>query len=124
MSRVTDPTAPVAQLVLLRSEGSHALTNISLPRPRLDLDAIRARYRAVASSRPTDFRSALVASVVDVPRLVSEVEELWSQLVFTRRRYADLLAAARATLAADRDGEADPLFYLRDEVSAQDGGPA
>jgi hypothetical protein len=27
-------------------------------------------------------------------------------------RYANLLAAARATLSAARDGEPDPLYYL------------
>jgi hypothetical protein len=61
----------------------------------------------------------LVASVVDVPPLVSEVDVLWLRLVQTRRRYADLLAAARATLAADRDGEDDALYYLRDELATQ-----
>jgi hypothetical protein len=63
----------------------------------------------------------LVASVVDVPTLLSEVDKLWTYLVQTRRRYADLLAAVRATLAADRDGESDPLWYVRDEFSAQTG---
>jgi hypothetical protein len=29
----------------------------------------------------------------------------------------NLLAAARATLAADRDGENDPLFYVPDELA-------
>ena len=33
-------------------------------------------------------------------------------------RYANLLAAARATLSAERDGESDPLWYLRDELRA------
>jgi hypothetical protein len=33
-------------------------------------------------------------------------------------RYANLLAAARATLSAEQDGEADPLWYLRDELRA------
>ena len=33
-------------------------------------------------------------------------------------RYANLLAAARATVAADHDGEANPLAYLRDELDA------
>jgi hypothetical protein len=31
--------------------------------------------------------------------------------------FSDLLAAARATLAADLDGEPDPLTYLRDAVA-------
>jgi hypothetical protein len=33
-----------------------------------------------------------------------------------RRCYADLVAAARAALAADADGEPDPWSYLRDEL--------
>jgi len=33
-------------------------------------------------------------------------------------RYANLLAAARATLSAEHDGEADPTWYLRDELRA------
>ena len=36
-----------------------------------------------------------------------------------RMRYANLLAAARATLTATRDGEARPLAYLIDELAAQ-----
>lgn len=36
-----------------------------------------------------------------------------------RMRYANLLAAARATLTAARDGEANPLAYLVDELAAQ-----
>ena len=32
---------------------------------------------------------------------------------------ANLIAAIRATLAADAEGEADPLYYLRDEVDEQ-----
>jgi hypothetical protein len=36
-----------------------------------------------------------------------------------RMRYANLLAAARATLIAARDGDANPLAYLVDELGAQ-----
>lgn len=36
-----------------------------------------------------------------------------------RMRYANLLAATRATLTAARDGEANPLAYLVDELAAQ-----
>jgi len=105
------------------------LTNFAArpPRPHLpvlgvDLDAISARYWAIHSTRtPAEFRTALVASVVDIPALLSEVDKLWTRLVQTRRRYADLLAAVRATLAAARDGDADPLWYVRDEFDAQTG---
>jgi hypothetical protein len=33
-------------------------------------------------------------------------------------RYANLLAASRATIAAHHDGEPDPLGYLHDELAA------
>jgi hypothetical protein len=93
-----------------------------LPTLGVDLDAISVRYWAVHSTRtPAQLRAALVASVADVPPLVSEVDELWARLVRSRRRYADLLAAARATLAADGDGEPDALWYVRDEFGAQTG---
>lgn len=36
-----------------------------------------------------------------------------------RMRHANLLAAARATLTAARDGDANPLAYLLDELAAQ-----
>jgi hypothetical protein len=39
-------------------------------------------------------------------------------------RYANLLAAARATLSAEQDGEADPMWYLRDELRATGHLPA
>jgi hypothetical protein len=78
-----------------------------------------ARYRAIltAAHDRAAFRAALVESVTDVPALLSEVDRLWLALVATRRRYANLAAAARASLGAERDGEADPLSYLRDELA-------
>ena len=36
---------------------------------------------------------------------------------------ANLLAAIRAALAAARDGEADPLAYLRDELDDRSADP-
>ncbi|MGH3783313.1 MAG: hypothetical protein ACRDRO_22520 [Pseudonocardiaceae bacterium] len=39
-------------------------------------------------------------------------------LASLRMRHANLLAAARATLTAARDGEAHPLAYLVDELAA------
>lgn len=40
-------------------------------------------------------------------------------LAALRMRHANLLAAARATLAATREGDARPLAYLIDELAAQ-----
>ena len=48
-----------------------------------------------------------------------EYARLRPALASLRMRYANLLAAARATLTAARDGEAHPLAYLVDELAAQ-----
>jgi len=98
------------------------MTNPDAPRPHaplllVDLDAVTARYRAVLTAPAGSFRTALVRATADIPALVSEVERLHVLLLQGRRRYADLAAAARATLAAHADGEPDPLAYLRDELS-------
>lgn len=50
--------------------------------------------------------------------LYAEIERLSRTLATVRMEYANLLAAARATFGADRDGEANPLDYLADELSA------
>jgi hypothetical protein len=52
---------------------------------------------------------------------VSVILRLCRELASTRMQYANLLAAARATLSAARDGEPDPLYYLVDELAAQHG---
>lgn len=54
---------------------------------------------------------------------VSENARLRRALVSLRMRHANLVAAARATLTAARDGEANPLAYLVDELAAQDQLP-
>ena len=58
-------------------------------------------------------------SLSDVPILTAEITRLDGQLRAVRLDRANLLAAARAILAASRDGEPDPLSYLRDELAAQ-----
>lgn len=60
---------------------------------------------------------AALDSALDVPRLVSEVDRLGRALVRSRLRYANLAAAARATLAAASDEDPDPFGYLRDELT-------
>jgi hypothetical protein len=88
-----------------------------LPRLAIDRAAVRDRYAAVLStSDHREFIKALVQSVTDVPALVSEVDRLWLALVANRRLYANLAAACRAAIAADEDGESDPLSYVRDEL--------
>jgi hypothetical protein len=52
-----------------------------------------------------------VALSVEITGLSAEVEN-------ARLDRANLLAAMRAALAAHADGEADPMWYLRDELDA------
>ena len=54
-----------------------------------------------------------------IPLLSAEITSLRRRLATTRHDSSNLLAAARATLSAHADGEEDPLFYLRDELTAQ-----
>jgi hypothetical protein len=63
-------------------------------------------------------------ALADVPALGAVVGRLAGQLAETRMDRANLLAAMRATIAAQADGETDPLYYLRDELDARQGGSA
>jgi hypothetical protein len=60
-------------------------------------------------------------ALADVPALGAVIGRLSAQLAETRMDRANLLAAMRATIAAQADGEADPLYYLRDELDARQG---
>ncbi len=51
--------------------------------------------------------------------LSAEITRLNAEVTAARLDGANLLAAIRSALAADADGEADPLYYLRDELSAR-----
>lgn len=62
----------------------------------------------------------LQAALHDTPVLVTEVTTLSAELKEARLDRANLLAAVRATLAAQSEGEADPLWYIRDELAARD----
>ena len=54
-----------------------------------------------------------------IPLLSAEIIRLRRRLTTTRHDSNNLLAAARAALSAHADGEEDPLYYLRDELTAQ-----
>ena len=58
-------------------------------------------------------------SLSDVPILTAEITRLNDQLRAARLDRANLAAAGRATLAASRDGDPDPLSFLRAELAAQ-----
>jgi hypothetical protein len=59
-------------------------------------------------------------ALADVPAVLGRVR---AELEAVRLDRANLLAAIRAALAADDEGEADPLGYLRDELGAS-GAPS
>ena len=84
------------------------------PRPTTDTEAVLAHLHA-AQHRPTP--TTAWTAVADIPVLLAEIDRLARLLNRARWDFADLLAAARATLAADHDGESDPLTYLRDAVA-------
>jgi hypothetical protein len=86
------------------------------PRPILDLAAVRDHP---THARDTVDLDALWTALADVPVLLAEIERLRSLLWLARASHADLLAAARASVAADHDGEHDPLWYVRDELAAR-----
>jgi hypothetical protein len=93
----------------------------------IDLEEITARndtaqhiISGFATATPTlgDIWRYLADAFSDVPRLADEIARLATELNKTRLDRANLLAAARATIAAYHEGEADPLAYLRDELNA------
>jgi hypothetical protein len=57
------------------------------------------------------------AALADARDLATEVTRLSAELTVARLRHANALAAMRATIGAQRDGEPDPLYYIRDELS-------
>ena len=66
-----------------------------------------------------DLWQQLTHSLSDIPILTAEMARLQAELIRTRLDRANLAAAARATIAACRNGDRDPLSYLHDELEAQ-----
>lgn len=82
------------------------MTNPPTPRPLANLEAVRTHFHQACRTRhPLD----LWLAAADIPVLLAELSR-------TRMTHANLLAAARATVAAAKDGETDPLYYLLDEL--------
>jgi hypothetical protein len=84
------------------------------PCPTINQEAVRTHLHA---ARLQATPVAIWTAIADIPVLLAEVDRLARLLSRTRWDFADLLAAGRATLAADHDGEPDPLSYLRDQVA-------
>lgn len=63
----------------------------------------------------------LDTALADTLALSAEIISQRAEIASTRLDRANLLAAIRATLAAHRDAEPDPLYYLRDELHERAG---
>jgi hypothetical protein len=94
--------------------------NQQKPYSLVNLEAVQNHFHQACQSR-TPVR--LWHAVADIPVLLTELSRLRSLLALVRAMHANLLAAARATIAATRDGEADSMYYLRDELNAHDQLP-
>jgi hypothetical protein len=102
--------------------------------PNIDLQEAADTYiQATAAARRTPLsrlwlRSPdgrkIVHALDLIPVLTAQVRRLRNRLARTLTDLGNLTAAARATLGAQRDGEHDPLYYLRDELRAQGQLPA
>ena len=99
----------------------------SNPYSTIDIPEIMSRNRAArdiisgfAAATPTMAVAwqHIETSLADARDLATEVIRLSADLATVRLWHANALAAMRATISAQRDGEADSLYYLRDELNA------
>jgi len=107
---------------------------VSNPSPysRINLQEIRDRndnarhiIAGFAAATPTlaDIWHYLETTLDDLATLTAEVTRLAAELQRARLDRANLIAAARATIAAYHDGERDPLAYLHDELDTLPATP-
>jgi hypothetical protein len=59
-------------------------------------------------------------ALADLPAVLADLGRTRAELEAVRLDRANLLAAIRATLAADAEGETDALGYLREELDTTD----
>jgi hypothetical protein len=87
-------------------------------------DRARVIMAGTAAELPaaSDLWEEVDRSLADVPAMGAVIARLSDELAATRMDRANLLAAMRAASAADADGEADPLYYVRDELGSRQGG--
>jgi hypothetical protein len=99
----------------------------SAPYSAIDIPEVMSRNQAArdivsgfARATPTlsDAWQHIETALADTQELATEVTRLSAELAAARLWHANALAAMRATTGAQRDGEPDPLYYIRDELSA------
>jgi hypothetical protein len=96
------------------------------PQLQIDLDEILGTIALeLVVVRICEQCQASVPSLInDLAQLVTEITRLHSALIRERLISANRLAAIRAALGAQADGEPDPLAYLRDELPESGSGDA
>jgi hypothetical protein len=82
--------------------------------PDTDLQEVASRHNSATAAM-----AKLARALDSIPLLSAEITRLRRRLAGALNDLHNLLAAARATLNANADGEQDPLYYLRDELQAQ-----
>lgn len=102
--------------------------------PDVDLQEVADTYDQATAATQQSYLARLwlrtstgrkIARALDlIPTLTTQVSRLRDRLARTVADLGNLTAAGRATLGAHREGEADPLYYLRDELQAQGQLPA
>ena len=94
--------------------------NINLREVSERNDNARHIVAGCASAMPTlaDMWRYVQEALNDAVALSAEITRLSAEVEHSRFDRANLRAAMRASLAAHADGEADPLWYLRDELDA------
>jgi hypothetical protein len=100
---------------------AHPHSRINFREVKTRNDTAHSIIAGFSATMPTlaEIWEVLQDALSDVPQLSEDIERLSGGLRDARLNRANLMAAARATLAAHDEGEADPLSYLRDELDAQ-----
>jgi hypothetical protein len=120
-------TAPYLQEVILTTQPDDY--------PDIDLQEVASTYdQAITAARQHGLSAKMwlrtpagrktSSALALIPVLASQLKRIRDHLARTLTDLGNLTAAARATLGAQRDGETDPLYYLRDELQAQGQLPA
>jgi hypothetical protein len=90
------------------------VTTFNRTNPDTDLQEAANRHDTA-----TAVVDALGRALDTIPVLSAEIRRLRRRLATALNDLNNLLAAAKATLSAHANGEEDPLYYLRDELTAQ-----
>ena len=100
-------------------------STVSIPEVMTRNSAARDMVAGFATAMPalSVMWQLIQTALADVGDLAAEVARLSAAVAAARLDRANALAAMRATIAAQRDGETDPLSYLRDELQTAQSGP-